>query len=1072
MRATPLLNPDTAISFPEFVLLKASAGTGKTHALTLRFTQFLLSEKIKNNDLRQMLAITFTRNAAKEMKMRVVQWLKDCCFGQEETVSQLQELVSLNKEDLKVRARVILENLLSRYTDFQVMTIDSFMAEVFRASAVDLGVSPDFEITLNASPLIDYAFYRFLRKVTSSSPEGKRLAEIAASLQALGKADAAFIWDPTSEVKTKFIELYHQLEAMNRRPRRENRSEELTSLQEKVRRAAESVETIVEATELRRRQNAAFWSLLPKIKMGYLNDLLDKSWDSPPFNKPRAGSGSQELAYESAVLKWKEFLEAVNAYKELYARTFFLPYLETYDDLINLLAEVKKEKGVVLLEDINRRLSSYLGQGIVPDVYFRLGERIYHFLIDEFQDTSPVQWTNLRPLVENSLSQGGSLFIVGDSKQAIYGFREADYEIMMNLERGREFFPSVETQVKQLTLNRRSRKEILDFVRMVFPDGIKTLQKYAAKAAKSGLDDYEATVSEESSSGHRPPGYVEVHFIERDKEPTEAENSEEAGEETEEELADQETRVKSKVQAIIAELKARGYSYSDIAILTYRNEKAIQAAAWLNEQKTPFIPFSALDIRKRRVIKEILALLRFLDFPPDNLSLSTFLLGELLAKKLALDGEPLSSQAFHDFFFRCHLNHDYPAYVALRRQYPAIWQNYFDPLFKSVGYLPLYDLTTQLYRLFNLFDLFPEEEAALVRFLEVIKEFEGTGKNSLREFLLFASETGGDESVWTIDVAAEVEAVRIMTIHKAKGLGFPVVILLLYPERKVYPLFYLAEAQPLDEGSAAWVLKLNKSIAQASPELASVYEQYQIKDDVNRLNTLYVGLTRARQELYVVGVRGKRKEFPLDIFEDLTLSEDARYAPSEEKPPAKREKQEPVGKTVATLKISAPLSLPLAEEKHIAREEIRRGEIIHSLLALIEYADQDFERTLATSAAKLKKLAPHLEIPEEIISLIAASLAAPELRSYFEPKEGRVVFREMELVGPEGALYRADRVVIDPDLITVIDFKSGRIKEEKIKEAHRMQLRNYQQILREVYPEKKVQGLLVYLDEKYWEMAE
>ncbi len=1072
MKIASPLTRDTAISFPEFVLLKASAGTGKTHALTLRFTQFLLSKRIKNNDLRQILAITFTRNAAKEMKTRVIQWLKDCYFEQEKTIRQIQDIVSIDQENLKQQALTTLENLLARYSDFQVMTIDSFMAEVFRASAVDLGVSPDFEITLNAFPLIDYAFYRFLRKVNPLSSEGKRLSEVATSLQTLARSEAAFIWDPTGEIKNKFIELYYRLEAMNRRPRIEDRSEELAALQKKISQAAVNIERTVKETGLRFRQNAAFWSILPKVKMGYLNDLLDRLSDSPPFNKPAGRNKDQEMAYESAVVLWKDFLAQVNVYKKLYAQSFFFPYLQVYDDLINLLNEVKKEKGLVLLEDINRRLFSYLSQGVVPDVYFRLGERIYHYLIDEFQDTSPLQWANLKPLIENSLAQGGSLFIVGDTKQAIYGFREADYEIMMNLEKGHESFPSVETQVKELILNRRSRKEILNFVQLIFPEGIKKLEKYAAEAKRSGLDDYETIASEENPSSHEPSGYVEVHFIDRQKESTGAKNREDLADETEEEFADQETQVKNKVQAIITELKTRGYSYSDIAILTYKNENATRVAAWLNEQKIPFIPFSALDIRKRKVIKEILALLRFLDFPPDNLSLATFLLGELLGRNLNAADASFNLPAFHDFFFRCHLEQDYPAYVALRRQYPALWENYFAPLFKSVGYLPLYDLTTQIYRLFNVFDLFPEEEASLVRFLEVIKEFEGKGRNSLREFLVFAAETEGEEAAWTIDVSPEVEAVRIMTIHKAKGLGFPVVILLLYPEKKIYPLFYLKEEEATDYGQAVSVLKLNKSIIQACPELSSVYQQHLAKDEVNRLNTLYVALTRARQELYVVVVRGKRREYPIDIFEDLGLTEYSLFTAVVKKPAMKRKEKEDQGKPAATLKIPTPFSLPLAEEKPLYRAETKRGELIHSLLALIEYVDQDLETSLAAAAAKLKKLNPQIKIPQEIITRLSSCLAVPELRVYFEPKENRVVFREMELVGREGALFRADRVIIDSDLITVIDFKSGRIEEGVMQETYRHQLRNYQQILKEVYPQPKIQGILVYLDEKKWEIVE
>ena len=100
----------------------------------------------------------------------------------------------------------------------------------------------------------------------------------------------------------------------------------------------------------------------------------------------------------------------------------------------------------------------YLNEEIVPDIYFRMGETIYHFLIDEFQDTSLIQWHNLFPLFENSLSQGGSLFVVGDTKQAIYGFRNADYTIMKEYERTNPF-PSAAHYVKELTTSRRSLKE-------------------------------------------------------------------------------------------------------------------------------------------------------------------------------------------------------------------------------------------------------------------------------------------------------------------------------------------------------------------------------------------------------------------------------------------------------------------------------------------------------------------------------------------------------------------------------------------------------------------------------------
>jgi len=1068
MAANEILHPDTEISFPEFILLKASAGTGKTHALTLRFTQFLLSPRIKNNDLRQILAITFTRNAAKEMKGRIIQWLKECYFGQERTLSELQPLVRLDKETLASRAEKILENLLSRYSDFQVMTIDSFMAEVFRAAAIDLGISPDFEISLNPLPLIDYAFYRFLRKVTPDSAEGKRLMAIASSLQEMSQSEAAFKWDPTEDIKKKFLELYSRLEAMNRRPCLNFPSEELDLARQKLQEVAQRIERIVKDSGLAFRKGSLFPGLLEKIKSGFLADLLDKSLQSMPINKPAKGNPAQMKGYELAQQAWQEFQEALNSYKLAYSRLYFQPYLETYDDLIFLLNEAKRERNIILLDDISCRLASYLHQGIVPDVYFRLGDRIYHYLIDEFQDTSPLQWFNLKPLIENSLSQGGSLFLVGDTKQAIYGFREADYEIMMNLEKKIEGFLPVQVQVRELTINRRSRKKILDFVEKIFPAGMRKLQEYQGPASQSGLDDFKMEISEEKlKEAH--PGHVEIEFFSPDSETLEESEDSEARDsagESEADSADQLTQVKNKVQSLVAELKNRGYNYSDIAILAYKNESVTKIAAWLNEKRIPFIPFSALDIRKRKIVQEILALLRFLDFPPDDLSMATFLLGDLLEKELSLAGLPLERGQLHDFLLACSQKKDYPLYTAFREQYEEIWRRYFETLFKIVGYSPLYDLTTQIYRLFNVFDHFPEEEASLVRLLEVIKEFEGRGKNNLREFLLFSQEESGEENLWTIDVAAEIEAVRIMTFHKAKGLGFPVVILILFPEIDPYPTFYLEKNKNSDFPSEFYVLKLNKGIIKNQPELQSIYSHYDIKEKVNRLNRLYVALTRARDELYIIGVQGKRSYYPLSLFERLELISDSEYQPDRLKPVPIKERRERQEKTISPLRLVTPITIPSEQKIIFRREEMKRGEIIHALLASIEYLEAGWEEKLEIASTHLKSQGEEEELVDRGRETVLAFLKNPRFSEYFRPAEGRQVILEMPLVNKKGELFRADRVIIDQNLITVIDFKTGEAEKDDFRPLYRQQIKNYLDILREIYPNKKIRGVIIYLDEK------
>jgi ATP-dependent exoDNAse (exonuclease V) beta subunit len=132
-----------------------------------------------------------------------------------------------------------------------------------------------------------------------------------------------------------------------------------------------------------------------------------------------------------------------------------------------MIEVTKRRQGKIFIEDINRNLAEYLSAEMVPDVYFRIGETIFHFLIDEFQDTSPIQWRNLFPLLENSLSQQGSAFVVGDTKQAIYGFRDADYTIMKAFE-SRNPFPSAEYSVQELEVNYRSLQRILEFNDKVF----------------------------------------------------------------------------------------------------------------------------------------------------------------------------------------------------------------------------------------------------------------------------------------------------------------------------------------------------------------------------------------------------------------------------------------------------------------------------------------------------------------------------------------------------------------------------------------------------------------------------
>lgn len=1053
--------------FPEFIIVKASAGTGKTRALTLRYTQFLLSENIRHNHPRQILAITFTRNAAKEMKERILTWLKSCYFAIESSeLEPVLEEIPGTLEQVRRRAEIVLDLLLKNFSDFQVMTIDSFMTDVFQASVAELGLSPDIQIILNSQPVISYAHSRLLRNLKPGSQEDEYFSEIIRNFEEMRGSNDAFIWDPAEKLEDFFLKLNRKMAGSNRRPVLYDMAElrqKLNDLEQKFIKELNQLREKIYRCTAQRRGNCALWK---KLDRNRIRDWFEHEFNTLPFSET-----PQEIVQHI------ENIEAIiNNYKKLHTRYFYQPHLKIYELFLKILNQVKKEQGLVFLEDVHCYLANYLENGVVPDIYLSLGGRIYHYLIDEFQDTSPLQWQNLYPLIENALSQGGSLFLVGDTKQAIYSFREADYRIMMNLINGTDGFLSVKPQVKELIHNRRSQPEILNWVNRIFLEGIKSLPekttdfedsgKWKQAAARSGLDDFICQAAPLSDSDEK--GYVKFKFLKLEKNNPQGEPSENT-ENNSEENQDAETPEKKEVQKLIEKLKKRGYRYSDMAVLAYENEKVKEAASWLNEKGIPFVPYSALDIRKRQIIREILAFLQFLDYPLDDLNFSVFLLGNLFQTRLVKDGITLGLKTFQYFIFESTVAGKLPLYSSFREEFPELWDRYFDIFFRTTGFLPLYDLVSQIYRVFNPFEIFPEEEGSLIKLLEVILNSEGEGKNNLRDFIRFSYEPSDEQNIWTIDVPENIEAVKLMTIHKAKGLGFPVVILLLYTEQTKYEEFYLKKVS--DSAGAAYgskiepveVLKISANTASASPELDTIYQDYKERDRVNKLNTLYVALTRAEKELYVIGVKkNKTFQYPFKLFE-LIFNKKIPFELTSDYPepevkirPHKQENIFPI-RLLPSRVIEEP-----AVEKYLSYEETRLGEILHAMLAEIEYLKEDLELMLEDIEKKL--LRAGLAGPGELRSLsqtLRTFLSQKEVAEYFRPRTGRQVAREMELVDRQGHLFRADRVIIDPDRITVIDFKSGQGTAEE-KAEHYKQVKNYINILQDIFPDRATTGLLMY----------
>jgi len=1100
---------DSGLRFPNAVLLKASAGSGKTHALSLRFVQFLLSAAVGKNDPANILAITFTKNAAREMKTRILKWLKDCYFEDEKEVGQVLDVVSLSPRALAGRAEEVLDNILTRYTDFQVETIDSFMSSIFKASTLDLGFPPYFEIVLDNSDLIEYAFNRYLRKVRPGSKDGETFREITDLILASQGANAYYPWDPTGQILDRLKSLYAKLAAQKGEPAWENFEKPRATILKKIEAGVKKLQALIGESGLEPNKKSGFFTKVePAVSSRKFSDLIGASFKTIPVKK--AGKSAPNGAVEKIGSAWNELERSTNEYRYLYAREFFHPYLMAYESFAETLEQVKRRQETVFIEDINKRLAGYIDQMIIPDIYFRLGDRIFHYLIDEFQDTSPIQWTNMMPLIENSLALAGSFFAVGDTKQAIFGFREADYRIMKEMEeRAAEYFGSVEIDVRELDKNYRSFEKILEFARDIFPKKLNEFDDYRrinegqagsgekVEGAESGGGE---EGEREGSAGSKKPlyefeqvpvkenqgkGLVEVVVLERGggagEEEGEAQAEPADTAEAEADEAEDEVPEKAEIQRRVGELRARGYKYSDIAVLTYRNDSVVKVASWLNEKDIPLIPYSSLDIRTRKITGELMALLRFLDSPPDDLSFSVFLLGGVLKTKMEQDGVAAPPGQWNDFLFDCRRKEKRPIYVAFRKRYPELWERYFDRSFRSVGYYPLYDLVTLIYRVFNVFELFPEDEAALAKFMESIKDFESMGRNDLREFLKYAEQGAGgvwgggwrgggrwtagssQEAAWNIDVPLDIDAVKIMTIHKAKGLGFPVVILLLYGEAYKPPEFFIDT-----DNESVRVYKINKGLAEANEELRRIYEDARLRDDVNRLNTLYVALTRAKEELHVVGVKSKFKKpkYPFDLIENGRLGEPQ---------PKVVEKAPPALPEAAMLRFAEPFEIAANPRSALNFENIRRGNLAHEILAGLEYVRGGSAGWEGEVAGVIKKIRPR-EWEQTLYESVGRAISAyfgeagSSLAEYFEEREGRRVLREFNFCDAGGNVYRMDRVVLDADAVTIIDFKTGFVSEKERRERRdaedQQQMRDYMKIIKEIYPGKRVRGILASIDEK------
>ena len=1011
--------------FPHIYRVNASAGSGKTNALSERFIKLLLLKKLDNNSIENIIAITFTNKAVMEMKERILHKLKTLYFQDKsdeknaEFISKISEEMNIAEGDLKKIVEPKIDTIISDYAHFQVKTIDSMISYLSKISARDMGIPPDFELNFDEKEPLEYALNSIVSEVEKNKDVFRKVMDyVNFDISVKGK----YIWQPVKRIEEglkNYIVLMHTNEIKNRSVVSEPRLDEMKG---EIRSVVERIENLANEKGIRLKRRSA----LDKYKRGKFEGIKIENADSI-INK-------NDKEY---VFLFEDHIERLNnlicRYVETIAELDVARYVAFLEDVKENTDDFIRRKGVVSLGHLTNLLKNVLREGYVPEIFYKLGNTYYHYMIDEFQDTSRVQWEIVESLVENVVAENGSLFYVGDVKQAIYRYRGGDTSLFTEIyDKNKNKTKCYETT---LASNYRSAVEIVEFNNRCF--GEEHLKDFLGDKSFSGnkinvgmiLDNYRNITQKPYHANKH--GYVSV-----------------------ERSGDTEEIFEEKIPETIKVVLDKGYDKKDICILVRTNKDGENIAKILMEKGYDVIFSKIAKVNENRYVNEIVSFLKFLNNPTDKLSFFSFVFGNIFLRKTGISAEDVYQFAFSH-------RDDAAVYKSFKQKFPKICDEEIEPFMRYVNYLPYYDIVVEIIKHFNVIENFDGAEAYIMKFLEIIKDMSDRGELSIEEI---TEQWEGDEDEegkndkFDVTIPEYIDAIRIMTIHKAKGLAFPVVIIppgILKKSGRSNKNIYYEETE-----KGINLLRINEKLTSFSERLSKIYYEEKTRKFIDRLNLLYVAMTRAEDIMFIFvpEIEKKKSEEAIFFFPD----DDEEIHIGEL--PSKTKKSNPV-KSEENIKNSYPhtdvrwhKNLVFHGEDTIfdsnRREAISRGELFHKMLEDIETFDID-------SVVKLSnRLSKKYGFEKENVKNLLEFLIKDDVLSGMYSGDIRV-FNEKEIVTGEDDTYRVDRLVFKRDKIYVIDYKTG----ENYNEKHRAQIKRYMKILNDIY-RKECTGILIYVDER------
>ncbi len=1046
-----------------FSIYDASAGSGKTYTLVKEYLKIILTSP-KNDAYRNILAITFTNKAVHEMKSRIVGSLSE--FAKDEpslkALDLMQDLVNdtqdwdrkLSLNVIKSKSQQIIKHIIHNYAAFDISTIDKFTHKVIRAFAHDLNLPMTFEVTLDTENLLTEAVDAIIAQAGEDDILTKLLIDFT-----MEKTDDDKSWDVSREI----------LETGRLILNENNRNEivqfqdksigEFVEIKKKLAEICKALEkeTVVLAEEtllliekngidFKSFSRGTFPNHLASIRDGKFNpkNKTFHEFDDIAINKTAKDRALIENIIPDLLQlldKIYKIFEKINFYKAFLKNITPLSLLNTVS---NELAKIQEEQNVLSISEFNAIIQREIQNQPAPFIYERLGERYRHFFIDEFQDTSEMQWKNLIPLIDNALSgqddygNKGTLMIVGDPKQSIYRWRGGKAEQFIELSKDENPFNNPDKKIEHLDKNYRSYSQIIEFNNEFF-------RLIASEFEQEDYKDLYENHSHQHTNAKKG-GYVNISFIPKTEE---TENEEEVLGKTDLYLL----ATLNTIQKVLRE----GFEYKDVVILTRKRDQGIAIANYLTEEGIPLLSSETLMIQNATEVRFVIHFLKYLK-----------------------NNANLESKAYFLYYIAVNLQeqlalHDFIAQGMQRTNEEDFeqWLSNFDISlsFQNIRKKSLYE-AVELIVLKFISNEEQSQSAYVQYFLDIVLERDVRNQAGIADFLDFWDKNG---SKYSIPSPEGNNAVRIMTIHKSKGLEFPVVIMPFAEEdygRKPKDKLWL-DADEMDLEMPKVLIDNSAAVEGFGENAKKVYGQKKQEELLDNINVLYVALTRAEEQLYVISNmnltnKGEVKQGDMSSFfvnylisKGLFEENKSEYEFGEKTKLSLLVKHVDASKPIeSVVEILEPKKVKIAQREALMwgthqQESIEYGNVIHEIMSFVK-SKSDVDVAVEKS---VENGLIHVEQKEKVSETILKVVNHALLESFFA--EGNEVLNEQTIIQKEGRIIKPDRIVIDRNKeVLLLDYKTGAYQAK-----YQKQLEEYQQAI-ELMDLKVVQKALVFIGQE------